>query len=56
MVADVVDGIERRKAMIVCPRRNSIVARTPGLFRPIVDRIGFPGRTIPDAIRLASPH
>ena len=53
-LADVVDsivsGIERRAAMIVPTRQNAIAARVPGLIRPVVDRIGFRGNMIPDAI------
>ena len=53
VVEAIVTGIEHRAPLIVAPRRNSVVARVPGLVRPLVDRIGFPGRTIPDAITLA---
>lgn len=54
VVNTVVDGIERRSALIVAPRSNTFLARIPGLVRPIVDRIGFRGNTIPDAIALAN--
>lgn len=54
VVATIVDGIERRKPLIVAPKSNSLFARIPGLIRPIVDRIGFRGNTIPDAAALAS--
>lgn len=54
VVAAIVDGIERRSPMIVAPRRNALLARIPGLIRPAVDRIGFPGTTIPDAIAQAT--
>jgi len=55
VVAATVAGIERRATVIVAPRRNAPVARVPGLVRPIIDRIGFPGNTIPNAIAHASP-
>lgn len=55
VVKQIVAGIERRADHIVVPRRNAALARVPGLPRPIVDRLGFPGTTIPDAIALASP-
>ncbi|GAB2441586.1 hypothetical protein GCM10027262_49690 [Nocardia tengchongensis] len=45
----------RRADLIVAPKRLGLFARIPGLIRPIVDRIGFPGSTIPDAIAQASP-
>lgn len=49
-----VAGIERRADVIVPTRMNAIVARIPGLIRPVIDRIGFRGNTIPAAIELAS--
>ncbi|WP_278265769.1 SDR family NAD(P)-dependent oxidoreductase [Nocardia sp. AG03] len=55
VVAEIVAGIERRADLIVIPKTNSLFARVPGLIRPIVDRIGFRGTTIPDAIATASP-
>ncbi|MDO8632427.1 MAG: SDR family NAD(P)-dependent oxidoreductase [Phycisphaerales bacterium] len=55
VINGIVKGIERRATTIVLPKRNTIVAKAPGLFRPIVDRIGFRGTTIPSAISLASP-
>jgi len=39
----------------VTSRTNALVARIPSLFRPLVDRIGFPGTTVPDAIARSSP-
>ncbi|WP_199791267.1 MULTISPECIES: SDR family NAD(P)-dependent oxidoreductase [unclassified Streptomyces] len=53
VVDAVVTGIERRSPMIVVPRRIAPAARTPGLVRPLVDRIGFRGTTVPDAIARA---
>jgi len=55
VVDAVVAGIERRSNLIATPRRNALVARIPGLIRPLVDRIGFPGTTVPDAIAQSSP-
>ena len=55
VVDAVVTGIERRANLIVAPRRNALVARIPGLIRPLVDRIGFPSTTVPDAIAQSSP-
>lgn len=54
VVASVVSGIERRAKIIVPTVQNSLVARVPGLLRPIVERIGFVGNTIPDAIAKAA--
>ncbi|MBJ8346962.1 SDR family NAD(P)-dependent oxidoreductase [Antrihabitans sp. YC2-6] len=55
VVNSVVSGVERRADLVVPTRRNALVARIPGLVRPIIDRIGFRGTTIPDAIAQASP-
>ncbi len=49
----IVTGIEKRSRLIVCPRRNALFARTPGLVQPVIDRIGFSDRTIIEANRLA---
>ncbi len=54
VVREIVGGIERRAALIVVPKSNELVARMPGLIRPLVDRLGFRGNTIPEAIALAS--
>lgn len=55
VVDSVVAGIERRADLVVPTRRNALAARVPGLVRPLIDRIGFRGTTIPDAIAQASP-
>ncbi|MFD4353320.1 SDR family NAD(P)-dependent oxidoreductase [Nocardia sp. NPDC058518] len=55
VVEGIVEGIERRAELIIVPKRLGLLARIPGLIRPLVDRIGFPGSTIPDAIAQASP-
>lgn len=54
VVADIVNGIEKRSSLVVCPKRNTLVARTPGMFLPLIERIGFPGRTVPEAIELTT--
>lgn len=54
VVADIVSGIEKRSSLVVCPKRNTLVARTPGMFLPLIERIGFPGRTVPEAIELTT--
>ncbi|OBI39701.1 SDR family NAD(P)-dependent oxidoreductase [Mycobacterium colombiense] len=48
-----VNGIERRSDVIVVPGRNALVAKAPGLFRKIIERIGFNDRDITEAINLA---
>lgn len=54
VVDGIVNGIEHRSKMIVVPRSNRLVARSPGLIQPLIDRIGFKGTTIPDAIARSS--
>lgn len=55
VVAATVRGIQRRSRTIVVPRASRIPAMAPGVFGPLLDRIGFRGSTIPDAIAAASP-
>jgi hypothetical protein len=40
--------------MVVVPKRNAIVAKAPGLFRRFIERAGFRGKSIQQAIELAS--
>lgn len=54
VVECVLTGIERRADMIVPTRQNALAARVPGLLRPMVERLGFPRDTIPDAIAQAA--
>jgi NAD(P)-dependent dehydrogenase (short-subunit alcohol dehydrogenase family) len=56
---DVVDGaihmIERRSDILVLPRVNTLIGRAPGLFRPLLERIGFRRDRIQRAIQAAHP-
>ncbi len=54
VVDAIIDGIEKRSDLIVAPKSLALPARIPGIVRPIVDRLGFPGTTIRDAIALAA--
>lgn len=54
VVADVVAGIERRADIVISPKANTLIGKMPGVFRPVIERIGFRGTTIPDAIAKAS--
>ena len=54
VVANIVAGIERRADIVISPKANTMIAKMPGIFRPVVERIGFRGTTIPDAIAKAS--
>jgi NAD(P)-dependent dehydrogenase (short-subunit alcohol dehydrogenase family) len=55
VVRDIVAGIERRADMVVVPKRNTLIAKAPGLFRGFIERVGFRGKNIQHAIELASP-
>ena len=52
VVDAVVAGIERRAPRIVPTTQNALASLMPGLLRPFIERFGFPGNTIPDAIAL----
>lgn len=54
VVSGIVVGIERRADLIVVPKSLMLTAKAPGLFRSIVERLGFRGQTIPRALGLAS--
>jgi hypothetical protein len=54
VVRDIVAGIERRADMVVVPKRNTIIAKAPGLFRRFIERVGFRGKNIQQAVELAS--
>jgi len=54
VVDALVTGIEKRAKLIVAPRANALVAKAPGLFRPIFDR-AFRGPNLVRAIQLAAP-
>lgn len=56
VVAGIVDGIECRAEQIIIPKTLIPTAKAPGLFRPLIERIGFPGASIQRAIELASPR
>jgi NAD(P)-dependent dehydrogenase (short-subunit alcohol dehydrogenase family) len=54
VVDALVTGIEKRAKLIVAPKSNTLVAKAPGLFRPIFDR-AFRGPNLVRAIQLAAP-
>ena len=41
VVAETVSAIEHRKARVTVPKRNMAIARAPGVFQAVVERIGF---------------
>ncbi|WP_433562248.1 SDR family NAD(P)-dependent oxidoreductase [Nocardia sp. CA-151230] len=55
VVDQIVRGIESRSEFIVAPSHLAFVAKLPGLFRPLVESVGFSTKTITTAIELATP-
>lgn len=53
VVRDIVAGIETREEMVVIPRRKTIVAKAAGFFRKYIEKRGFKGSEIQEAIDLA---
>lgn len=54
VVEAAVKGIEDRSDIVVVPRQNTLVAKAPGLFRKIIERVGFNDRDLAEAINLAA--
>ncbi|MDO2384406.1 SDR family NAD(P)-dependent oxidoreductase [Mycobacterium avium subsp. hominissuis] len=55
VTAGIVNGIERRADQIIIPKTLTLTAKAPGLFRTLVERIGFRDRAVQRAIDIASP-
>lgn len=53
VLASIISGIERRKDMMIIPKTNEFVVRAPGLFRKIIEAIGFNDKDIAATVRLA---
>ncbi|MBO4256158.1 SDR family NAD(P)-dependent oxidoreductase [Streptomyces griseorubiginosus] len=54
VIAGIVRGIELRADRVVVPRSLTLTANAPGLFRPILERVGFRSQTVRRALNLAS--
>jgi len=52
VVDALVDCIEYRRETVTVPRRNSLVAKAPGLARQVIERIGFNDKRIEQAMKL----
>ncbi|NKF28114.1 SDR family NAD(P)-dependent oxidoreductase [Pseudomonas sp. BGM005] len=53
VVRQIILGIERRASMVVIPRSNTLVAKSAGLFRPLIEWLGFKDYHIQEAISLS---
>lgn len=56
VVEGIVNGIERRKSTVVVPKRNALVMLMPGLFRLLIEPIGFKRSEIKAAMDLTRPN
>ncbi|APW43173.1 SDR family NAD(P)-dependent oxidoreductase [Rhodoferax saidenbachensis] len=56
VVAGIVHGIERRRSTVVVPKRNALVMLMPGLFRLLIEPIGFKRAAVKAAIALTRPR
>jgi NAD(P)-dependent dehydrogenase (short-subunit alcohol dehydrogenase family) len=55
VTAGIVDGIERRADQIIIPKTLTLTAKAPGLFRLLIERIGFRNGAVERAIDIAAP-
>jgi NAD(P)-dependent dehydrogenase (short-subunit alcohol dehydrogenase family) len=55
VTAGIVDGIERRADQIIIPKTLTLTAKAPGLFRLLIERIGFRNGAVERAIDMAAP-
>jgi NAD(P)-dependent dehydrogenase (short-subunit alcohol dehydrogenase family) len=53
VVDGVIRGMERRSDMVVLPARNALIAKAPGFFRKVAEKLGFKSADIVEAIDLA---
>lgn len=53
VIVSIVKGIERRCDTVIIPKRNTLVAWLPGIFRRVVEAVGFKDADIVETIRLA---
>jgi hypothetical protein len=54
VVGGIVNGIENRRDMVVLPKQNALIARAPGLFRPLIEAIGFKEKDVREAIEIST--
>ena len=53
VVAELVEGIERRKDIVIVPKSNRLVASAPGLVRSLIEFIGFDQKRLKKTMQLA---
>lgn len=52
VISTLVECVEERSELVTVPKSNAIVAKTPGLMRKIIERIGFKRDNIKQAVHL----
>lgn len=53
VVAGLVNAIEQRRDMVIVPKANTLVARAPGLFRNLIELIGFSRKGLAQTMQIA---
>ncbi|WP_412463433.1 SDR family NAD(P)-dependent oxidoreductase [Halobacteriovorax sp. RT-2-6] len=53
VVSEIISGIEQRAEQVVIPKRKTLVAKASGFFRRYIERRGFKGNEIEEAISLS---
>ncbi|MEQ1311994.1 SDR family NAD(P)-dependent oxidoreductase [Acinetobacter sp. XH1639] len=53
VIAELLMGIEKREELIIVPRKHSLIAKAPALFRQVIEFIGFDNKRLKHAIKLA---
>ncbi len=56
VVSELVEGIEKRKDIVIVPKSNKFVANAPGLFRNLIELIGFNQKQLKQTMQLAAKH
>lgn len=52
VIKGLVGSIEHRRQVVTVPRVNALVARAPGLIRPLFEKIGFDDERVAKAVRI----
>ncbi len=53
VVREIIQGIEQRSEQIVIPKRQTLIAKASGFFRRYIERRGFKGNVVEEAISLS---
>ncbi|AYF43411.1 KR domain protein [Halobacteriovorax sp. BALOs_7] len=53
VVDEILNGLEDRAELVVIPKRKTLVAKASGFFRRYIEKRGFKGNEVQEAIELA---